>query len=512
MRWTVRGWLAAVWVAAVMAWGVGTGMAEDVRVQADGPATPLPHFWEHMFGSGRAVLALRDDYRRDLRAVHAATGARYVRFHHIFDDEVGLYGQDKKGNDVWNYSYIDQIYDGLLETGVKPFVELSFMPAKMAEDPHLKFGFWYAPNYGPPQTYARWDDLIRRFATHLIERYGIDEVSTWYFEVWNEPNIGFWGGTPHKPTYYELYEHTAKALKAVSARLKVGGPSTAQAAWVGEFINEMHKKGVPVDFASSHVYANDSAKDVFGTHEDIPRADMVCRATKKVHDEILASVQPKTEFVLSEFNASFANEPDVTDSVYMGPWLANMIRECDGTVDEMSYWSFSDVFEEQGVVQSPFYGGFGLVAERDIPKPAFHAFALLHRLGDERLPVTSTSALATRSVHGVTVAVWNYALPDGVGATYHGPADAVRSTRHVSLHVDGVPANAAVQLSKVDSDHGNVIAAFDRMGRPPFPSRAQIAELREAAQLPAAEHARLVDGTIELDVPTHGLWLVEIAR
>jgi len=486
--------------------------ADDLVVRADGPSTPLPHFWERMFGSGRAVLALRDDYRKDLRATRAATGVQYVRFHHIFADEVGIYGKDKQGHDVWNFSYIDQIYDGLLDIGVRPFVELSFMPVKMSSDPNSKFGFWYGPNYAPPAAYAKWDELIRRFAEHLVERYGIDEVSTWYFEVWNEPNIGFWAGMPHKPTYYELYEHTAKALKAVNAKLRVGGPSTAQAAWVGQFLADMSKKGIPVDFASTHVYANDKSEDVFGTHEIVPREDMVCRATKKVHDEIMASPLPKTPFVMSEFNASYANEPDVTDSVYMGPWIANMIRQCDGYVDDMSYWTFSDVFEEQGIVKTPFYGGFGLIAERNIPKPAFNAFALLHRMGNERLALDSTSALATRTADGhLVLALWNYAPPDGIGPTYHGPSQGARPTQHFSLKIEGAATNAAVSISRVDAEHGNVVKAFDEMGRPPFPSRAQIVQLRAAAQLPTAETRHLEGGRLEIDVPTHGLVLIEVA-
>ena len=491
----------------------GAVRADDLVIRADARSTPLPHFWERMFGSGRAVLALRDDYRQDLRATRAATGVQYVRFHHIFSDEVGIYSKDKQGRDVWNFSYVDQIYDGLLDIGVRPFVELSFMPFKMSSDPNMKFGFWYAPNFAPPASYAKWDEMMRRFAEHLIERYGIDEVATWYFEVWNEPNIGFWGGMPHKPTYYELYEHTAKALKAVNTRLRVGGPSTAQAAWVGAFLSDMSKKGVPVDFASTHVYANDKAEDVFGTHESVPRDDMVCRATKKVHDEIAASALPKTPFVMSEFNASYSNEPDVTDSVYMGPWIANMIRECDGYVDDMSYWTFSDVFEEQGIVKTPFYGGFGLIAERSIPKPAFNAFTLLHRLGNERLAIDSDSALATRTADGhLVLALWNYAPPDGVGPVYHGPAVGDRPLKHFSLQIEGVPANAAVSLSRVDAEHGNVVKTFDHMGRPPFPSRAQIAELRAAAQMPAPEARHLESGRLEIDVPTHGLVLVEVLR
>ncbi|MEI6460073.1 MAG: glycosyl hydrolase family 39 [Pseudomonadota bacterium] len=501
-------------LTALALWSVATA-APPAPITIDGSASgrPMPHFWEQMYGSGRAILALRDDYRRDLTIVREVTDFRYVRFHNIFADEVGIYGIDKAGHPYDNYSYVDQIYDGLLERGIRPFVELSFMPQDLAADRNDLMGFWYRPIRSEPKTYTAWRDFIQRFAQHLVDRYGIEEVSQWYFEVWNEPNIGFWGGMPHKATYYELYKQAALGLKAVNPRLRVGGPSTAQAAWVGDFLTKMHQDGVPVDFASSHIYANDTARDIFGTKEQIPRDQMVCRSVRKVHEEIQASPMPKVPFILSEFNASYANEPDVTDTVYMGPWLADTIRQCDGLVDQMAYWSFSDVFEEQGVVKTPFYGGFGLVAERDIPKPALNAFALLHRLGDVRLPVEDDAVLATRRPDGsLVLAVWNYAPPNGSGPTYHGPLANPPAPRHFSLDFSGVSASAPVTIRRVDENHGNVIATYDRMGRPATPSRAQIAELKAAAALAAPETGTLTGRRLELDVPAHGLVVLEIAH
>src|SRR6267378_2300867 len=387
-----------------------------IVVDASAPAHPFPHFWEQMFGSGRAILSLRDSYRRDMREVKQITDFRYVRFHALFHDEVGIYDEDDHGQPVFNFSYLDQSYDGLLANGVRPFVELSFMPKKLASKDMLH-AFWYKQNIAPPKDYAKWDALITEFAKHLIERYGIDEVSQWYFEVWNEPNLDFWGGEPKQATYWELYDHTARALKAVNARLRVGGPATAQAAWADAFIKHCADNQVPVDFVSSHVYGNDKAEDIFGTHEVIPRNQMVCRAIRKVHDQIQSSSMPKLPLIWSEFNASYMNEPAVTDASYMGPWMADTIRQCDGLVDVMSYWTFSDVFEEQGVVKQPFYGGFGLLAEDGIPKPAYAAFRLLHALGDERIATGSDTALVTRKKDGsLAIAVWNYAPLGEAGA------------------------------------------------------------------------------------------------
>jgi len=482
----------------------------QLRIDASAKGVAFPHFWEQMFGSGRAALSLRDDYRKDLDAVHQATGFGYIRFHGILDHDVGLVQRDAQGRISYNFSYIDQIYDGLLEHGVKPFVELGFMPPELTSDPKALQAFWYQPNVAPPKDYAEWDAMIGALARHLVERYGIDEVASWYFEVWNEPNIGFWTGTPAQSTYFTLYDHTVRALKAVNPRLRVGGPSTAQAAWIPAFLKHAKDDNVPVDFVSTHVYGDDTADNVFHTSENIPRADMVCRAVDKVHKEIAASPYPKMPLVFSEYNASYANLPNVTDTVFMGPWMANTIRECAGKVEIMSYWSFSDVFEEQGIVRNPFYGGFGLIAADRIDKPAFNAFAMLHKLGGTRLAVKSDSALVTRRADGtVVIALWNYAPPVGNTASYT-PGRPVGTSKHFSLDMRHLPAEAHATVWRLDETHGNAVAAFDQMGRPDFPSRQQIAQLREAGKLAAPETIDVRDGKLAIDVPVQGLVVIEL--
>jgi xylan 1,4-beta-xylosidase len=497
-----------------------------IHIDARARTTPFPHFWEQTFGSGRAILALRDSYRQDIRTVKQATDFKAVRFHGIFNDEVGLYDPDRQtknpglaaqaANDasVYNFSYVDEIYDGLLAEGVRPFVEMSFMPKKLASDPAAIHPFWYHPNVSPPRDYAEWDKMIHAFAAHLVERYGIDEVATWKFEVWNEPNLDFWGGSPKQVTYFELYDHTARALKAVSPRIQVGGPSTAQAAWVAPFLAHVKEQNVPVDFVSTHVYANDTAPNVLHTQEDIPRDTMVYRAVKMVHDEIVQSPYPKLPLIFSEYNASYANEPNVTDSDFMGPWLANNIRLCDGLTDSMDYWAFSDVFEEQGVVRSPFYGGFGLVAADHIEKPVLNVFRALHQLGDRRIAVDSDSVLATESADGsLALALWNYAPPTGTGATYTMPSGPAGPAKSFTLELANVANNAPVEVLRVDDDHGNVLKAFDAMGRPPGDlTQAQMATLRAAGKMAAPERMRLKDGKLEISVPAHGLAVVLVRR
>ncbi len=472
---------------------------ETITIDAGAVAHPFPHYWEEMFGSGRASLSLRAAYRGDLRAVRQITGFQYVRFHGIFLDEVGIYDEDKQGRPIYNFSCVDQIYDGLLANNVKPFVELSFMPNKLAARADVQ-SFWYRPNVAPPKDYAKWDDLVARFVNHLVERYGIEEVTTWYFEVWNEPNLDFWTGTPKQESYFELYDHTARDIKAVNPQLRVGGPATAQAAWVSAMIQHAMQKNVPLDFVSSHIYGNDKASDVFHSGETIPREQMVCRAVKMAHEQVKASPKPDLPLIVSEFNAAYDNQVEVTDSIYMGPWLASTISQCDGLAQTMSYWTFSDVFEEQGIVKQPFYGGYGLIATGGIPKPSFYAFQILHRLGDQRLENSNSNVLVTRTGEGaLSVALWNLVDPGAAG-----------EAKAVKLEFKGVKPDARIAISRVDDEHGNALALYEKMGSPRYPTADQIRELREDSRLPDPAYDELTEGSYTLQLPVNGLAVIQV--
>ena len=477
--------------------------AETITIDAKATGTPFPHYWEQMFGSGRAILTLRESYQRDMRTVKAATDFQYVRFHAIFHDEVGVYDTDAQGKPLYNWSYVDQIYDNLLANSVKPFVELSFMPRKMAARQDLH-AFWYKQVVSPPADYDQWGALVEAFARHLVERYGIDEVASWYFEVWNEPNIDFWTGRPAQSTYFELYDHAARAVKAVSPRLRIGGPATAQAAWVDAMIAHAASTHVPLDFVSTHVYGNDVARDVFGNDPHPPLAPhgMVCAAVDRVHQQIVHSAMPQMPLIWSEFNATYRNQPEITDSTYIGPWMANTIAQCDGKTTMMSYWTFSDVFEEGGVIKTPFYGGYGLIAEDGIPKPSFRAFSMLHTLGNERLPSESPDTLVTRGSDGtLRIALWNSVEP---GQT--APA------KHFHIKLTGTKSTAAVTIARMDATHGDTYSAWQAMGSPRFPMQQQVDRLKTVAAADAHESTQLKGGDLELDVPQSGLVVLHIAR
>jgi xylan 1,4-beta-xylosidase len=471
---------------------------EAVHIDAQAQATPFPHFWEQMFGSGRAILTLRESYREDMRAVKQVTDFKYVRFHAILHDEVGVYNLDEHGNPVYNFAYVDQIYDGLLKNGVRPFVEISFMPKKLAFNPDALHPFWYKQNVSPPRSMDAWDDLVRHFAQHLVDRYGIDEVSTWYFEVWNEPNIDFWNGIPRQQSYFDLYAHTARTLKSVSPRLRVGGPATAAAAWIPDFLKFTSDNHVPVDFVSTHAYADDTVENLFGTDEQIPEDDRVCRAIEKVKGQITSSAEPDLPFFLTEWNTQ--GLLGARDTIFMGPAIANTVRECDGMVNMMSFWTFSDVFEEGGPLDKPFVGMFGLRAKGGINKPDYYAYGLLHELGDERLPNDSKNLIVTKTPDGgLAVAAWNLVDPGQKGTA-------------VTLRLDlaHISPNARVSVQRVDSEHGNVLKEYKAMGQPLDPTQAQVDKLNQETALPAPEEMQLNAGRLELTLTPNTLALVKI--
>ncbi len=388
------------------------------------------------------------------------------------------------------------------------------MPKKLAFNPDALHPFWYKQNVSPPKSMERWDALIAALAHNLVDRYGIDEVSTWYFEVWNEPNIDFWNGIPRDGSYFDLYAHTARALKAVSPRLRVGGPATAAADWVTPFLAYVHQNNIPLDFISSHGYADDTIENLFPDDPSVPRDtpmdDRVCLAVRKVRKQMQTGGYGTLPLFWTEWNVQ--GQSDSRDTTFVGPGLADTIRQCDGAVQSMSFWTFSDVFEEGGPIAHPFSGQFGLRAAFGINKPSFYDFALLHQLGTQRLANPSSDVIVTKDKDGsLILAAWHIVdpAPDSVS---HGTPDATPQVppKTITLHFHGLPANARVTLQRVDNTHGNVLPVYAALGSPGYPTPAQVLEMNTKTALPASGITALRAGTLTLHLEGNALAIVRI--
>ena len=473
--------------------------SQSIRIHCDEVKGSLPHAWEECVGSDRAVVAMREQWLQDLELVRKVTGVKSVRFHGLFNDEMGVWPSGRQPN----FLYIDMVFDAMLDRGLKPLVELSFMPGALASG--TKTIFWYRGNTTPPKDMAQWGELVGALAHHCVERYGIQEVSAWNFEVWNEPNIIFWAGT--KQEYFELYRQSATALKAVDRRLRVGGPSTAQAAWVGDLLEFCASQQVPIDFVSSHIYPDDPQRSVFGEGVHIPFEEVIPRALQKMQDEIKASKIPNVPLYITEWasqNPAF---------------IAHTVKGTIGLAEIMSYWTFDNVFEELGVPKSFLNSAFGLLGMRGVPRPSFYVFSLLHKLGDVQLKAEEGPVLATRRKDGSLVLLaWNL-IPQapGVRSSMGDPLsqnaaefETAGERKRLVLKLEGTHKRRQASVTRVDGTSGNFRAAYQKMGSPAYPTQDQIEELKRASDLARPENVVLnQQGELAVDLPPNGVTLVE---
>jgi xylan 1,4-beta-xylosidase len=475
--------------------------AQTVRIQADVMQAKLPHVWEECVGSDRAIVGLRAQRLSDLEQVKNALGFKSVRFHGLFNDEMGVW---PAGARQPNFLYVDMVFDAMLERGVKPFVELSFMPAALASG--ARTIFFYRGNTTPPKDMAQWGELVGALGKHCVERYGIQEVSTWNFEVWNEPNIVFWAGT--QAEYFELYRQSATALKGVDKRLRVGGPATARAGWVGDQLEFCSSQQVPIDFVSTHVYSDDPQKIVFGEGIHYPVEEVIGRALAKVQQEIKASKTPQLPLYITEWSSQ---NP---------AFIAHTIKSTIGLADITSYWTFDNVFEELGVPRGFLNMGFGLLGMRGIPRPSFHTFALLRKLGDMQLESGDGPVLATRRKDGsLAILAWNLiprppgqrsAMGDPLLQT-SAPSEPKGETLNLVLALEGSHLHKRAHLTRVDENSGNFRRVYQDMGSPAYPTPQQIEELKRKSDVAAPEVVSLhAQKQITLALPPNGVALVEL--
>lgn len=461
---------------------------------------PLAHFWKHTVGSCHALLALRSDYQAQLQRCHDELGFRYVRFHGLLSDDVGtLVCQNEKRLD--SYLNADRIVDFLLSIQMRPFVELSFMPGALASGGATVFK--YRGNVTPPSDYRAWAGLVQRLVSHWVDRYGVEEVREWFFEVWNEPNLkAFWTGS--RDDYFWLYRHTAEAIKSVDASLRVGGPATAGNEWIEEFLDFCERQRVPVDFVTTHHYPTDA----FGKPGDDTIAQLSASRRSVLREQAQDARRRAGDRPLyyTEWNTSSNPRDPLHDEPYAAAFVVKTVMEANGSVDGYSFWTFSDIFEENYFPSVPFHGGFGLLSLHNIAKPTYRAFELLSGLGSELLLVDgrhpTVDAWVVRGPDRLTVLVTNHALP-------RQPID----TERVAVRLAGATRLESVSLERIDETHANAKRAWLELGAPEYPDDGQVEALHEASRLVREPCAwSYENGTIRLSfaVPPHAVVAVTL--
>jgi len=439
-------------------------------------------FFRQVVGAGRAAEGLRADWQRDLGVVQRECGFKYIRFHGLLQDEMGVYSEDRQGRPVYNFQYLDALFDAILAVGMKPFVEFGFMPQALASG--TKSVFWWKGNITPPKDYGKWEQLVQALVKHWTTRYGASEVRQWYFEVWNEPNLDiFWSGD--QAEYFKLYETTARAVKSVSPDYRVGGPATAGRGWVADTINFATRSRVPLDFISTHDYGvKGIGFDEGGVQQLYLDADpnAIIGGVRDVRAQIKSSALPGLPLHYTEWSASYSPRDPVHDSYISAPYILSKLKGAQGYADSMSYWTFTDIFEENGPVPSPFHGGFGLLNFQGLRKPAFYAYQFLNRLGEEELVSNDADSWACRSRRGAQVLLWNFTAPKTKESNqvFFKRDQPAKDYGTVRISLAGLPAgHYRMNIYRVGYQINDVYADYLKLGSPQTLTRNETRALAE---------------------------------
>lgn len=479
-------------------------------------------YWKRMICGDRAGLALRADYRACLATAAAECGFQSLRQHGIFHDDMFIW---QKRESALNHQYLFSNYDYYLSIGVKPFVELSFMPQWMAANDNRVFAVNCVAC--PPKDYDDWHAMVSQTVRALVGRYGLNEVRAWHFEPWNEADILFWKGT--QAEYFELYRRSAEAVKAVDADLRVGGPATSnfspdssgtyQPVWIQDFMSFCDRESLPVDFISTHPYPTDFPfDDATGKSQRVVRGrDSTRTDLQRLRQVVDAGPFPQAAIHCDEWGSSPSARDCCHDHLFGGTFLLENILRCEGLVDSLARWVFCDVSEEAPPAGAEFHGGWGLMTVHGIRKPGFHAYAFLNQLGEQCL-LNEEGCAVFRGRGGWQVLLYNHHHyeNDAIGWDSHDSAERMigpGAPRRFAFRLEGLPGRVKLRRQRVDRSQGWALPAWQEMGSPAWPTPAQVRELHQAAKPGLHEEVRVLEGNslaIATELPPLAMELVEI--
>ncbi|SDE14114.1 xylan 1,4-beta-xylosidase [Massilia sp. PDC64] len=518
-RTVLRAALALAFSAPFALPALAADAARQIVIDANAPTVPRDHFADLSVGSDYPGTLIRDDSLAQLKIAKDELGFRYIRFHGIFHDVLGTF-KVVDGKPVYDWTKIDYLYDKLLGMGIKPFVELGFTPEAMKTSDNSIF-YWKGNTSHPKP--ELWAGLVDAFVRHVQQRYGKEEVRTWFFEVWNEPNLdGFWEKADQK-AYFDLYDLTAKTIKAIDPTLRVGGPATAGAAWVPEFLAHTQKSGAAVDFIATHTYGVDGGfldENGQGDQKLSPSPDGIVGDVRKVRKEIEASYLPKLPLYFTEWSTSYNPRDLVHDSYISAAYILSKLKATEGIAQGMSYWTYTDLFEEPGPPTAPFEGGFGLMNPQGIRKAAWFAYKYMNALGDQQVQTTDKQSWVTKDAKGVQVLAWDFQTPDMGNKTNRPFFGAVQPTKNgtpLKLTLKGMkPGTYHVQVYRTGFKANDAYTAYIEMGKPKTLTADQLAKLQAlTVDKPETRTVKVAaNGTANVQVPmrVNDVVLVKIAK
>lgn len=520
---------------------------EFISVDANNSGTHHNFYWKKLIAFGRASEGLRKGWQNQLEELQSEIGFEYIRCHGIFSDEMMVCNIGDDGNIIYNWSYVDELFDFFKEVNIKPFVELGFMPSEIKKSDETIFN-WKA-NISQPKDIKLWTDLVKEFIKHCVNRYGLKEVETWYFEVWNEPDLEhvFWIGG--KEEYFEFYKETAIAIKSVSDKLKAGGPSIIhqvleEQTWLEDFLIYCKENKAPLDFVSLHIYPEtfaleEETQDLMiksKEGEDYSTLMSLWGQMKKIYfdqehtydtindaqNKINTHLLYEPEVHITEWSSSSYGRNFINDTCYVSNFIIRNVLKSIGTVDSLGYWTFTDIMEEFKAGISHFHGGFGLINKEGLKKPSYFAYYLLSKLGDMIIE-QGEEYIVTKDGDDIQILAYNFAYFDELFMS--GDTSALTNTerylvyedkslKEVEVNIVGLSGHHKITRYQLNRDHGSVFDEWLKMGNPENMTQEEINYLKGKAYPGITiEYVDIdVKYTQSLSIPVHGVELIILEK
>lgn len=440
---------------------------------------------DYCIGTGRMGLALTQEYQEQLKLVQEEIGFRHIRGHGLFCDDMAIYQEYEEDGETkveYNYTYLDRVMDSYSKVGLKPFLELGFMPEKLASGTQTVF--CWKGNTTPPRDYGQWCQMVQALLRHLMERYGADEVVQWPIEVWNEPNLcGFWENADMEE-YFKLFHRTFEAVKGVDVRFRVGGPAVCGGTdekWIRAFMEYCHENKIPVDFVTRHHYTIEQpVHEGHYAYSELMKPEDGFANLRSSRDIVDSFPEYRgLPIHITEFNTSYTPKGVIHDTNLNAAFIAHQLSRLGDVNESYSYWTFGDVFEELGVPFAPFHGGFGLVAEGCIPKPTFWTFAFYKKLQESggSCVYKDDNLVVLKRRNGDYLGIaWNVAFTEDNTGGQNGGG------RRIEIFLPAGKEEYCFLTKTVDEETCNPLKVWHDIGEPAHLTDMQKKLLRESAR------------------------------
>ncbi|HKK61226.1 MAG TPA: hypothetical protein VJ951_01620 [Bacteroidales bacterium] len=494
----------------------------SVKPNYKGQRVEFRHSWEGLGNIDQMLWMTRLDCLQQLEDAHKDLGLRHVRAVGLFDDNLAVVGKDPRKFDNENakprinWQNVDYIFDSLLDRGIAPMFTTTFMPEALSSGNQTVFET--KNNVSLPKSFQEWEQLVSVTAGHMLDRYGKKRMENWYYEVWNEPNLGaFFGGS--KEDFFKLWKVTYDVIKKANPEFRIGGPSTARAEWIPEFLEYARKNDCMPDYLIGHIYNNDSeyaALSPFAGPQDdkINRSPNFLSGVVRGVSELADSLNFNGEIHWNEWGRSWFPFDPMRETSNEAAFIVKTMAEVSQYADYFAYWCLSDIYNQLGFGAETFHGNYGMMNLQGLKKPAYFAHQLLSQLGTEEIPSEKTSsdlyngAIVTKKNNGLGILVYHF-------DNDFNPENYQLDKIPVSIELPNDKTVKTASLSRVSEVENNILHQWRKEGSPDYLKYDERALWKEKNKLIKDESSFTINNSgnshfIEFEMTTPGIVYVEI--